>query len=108
LTSFPLQSEARVQANHSRLIVALQKAEADYLNAKRRFDAAQSSVDLEVKTLETVRNSAREATERMQDKAAEVDSLRSTLAMDERERELKLTQLKGPVTKKSGFWTKGM
>ena len=94
-----------MQANHSRLIVSLKKAESDYLNAKRRFDSAQSAVNLEDETLQTVRNSAREATERMQDKAAEVDSLRSTLAMDVRERELKLAQLKGPGTKKSGFWS---
>ncbi|KAF8959498.1 hypothetical protein BDZ97DRAFT_1667013 [Flammula alnicola] len=91
-----IKSEARLQANHSKQVITFKKSEAAFLSAKMRYDMAQAQLNAEVEALETLRNNAREATERMQDKAAEVDVLRQTLAMDEREREVKLAQLRGP------------
>ena len=98
------QSEAQARSNLSALNVQLKKAEADFLNAKNRCDTVQAAVNAEVETLETIRAGAREATEHLQQKSAEVSILRSTLAVDEREREVKLTQLKGAGAKKSSFW----
>jgi predicted flap endonuclease-1-like 5' DNA nuclease len=102
---FPWQNEAQVQANLAKLNVALKRAEADFLNAKYRFDTAQAAVNAEVETLEAVRTSAQEATEHLQQKSAEVNALRSTLAVDEREREVKLTQLKGVGARSPSFWS---
>lgn len=92
-----IKNEGEIQHNLSRLNVALKRAETEYLNAKRKLETAQAAVDAEVGNLEAVRQSARDETEHMQKKTAEVNALRSTLAVDEREREVKLTQLKGPA-----------
>jgi len=48
--------------------------------------------------LETLRENAKDATEKVQDKAAEVDALRRMLAVDEREREVRLGELSGRGT----------
>ncbi|KAF8150685.1 hypothetical protein B0H34DRAFT_801621 [Crassisporium funariophilum] len=96
-----VKSEARVHANHTKLLAAFKKHESAYLNAKMRYETAQAELNADADALETLRNSSREATERVQDKAAEVDSLRATLAVDEREREVKLGQLRGSISKKS-------
>ena len=45
--------------------------------------------------LETSRQHAREATERMQDKMREVELLRAQKSVDDRERAVKVTELKG-------------
>lgn len=65
---------------------------------------ALAELNAEAETLETLRGNSREATERMQDKATEVDTLRKTLAVDNREREVKLTQLKDGRPK-SKLWS---
>lgn len=97
---FP-QNESRIQASHAKVLGNFKKREAAYLNAKRRYELALAELNSESETLDTLRASSREATERMQDKAAEVDILRKTLAVDSREREVKLAQLNGP---RSSFW----
>ena len=45
--------------------------------------------------LETLRNNTKAASELVQNKTAEIDGLRTTLAVDEREREIRLSDLKG-------------
>ena len=102
---FPLQSEAQAQNNVSELNDELKKAESDFLNAKMRCDTAQATVNTAVEVLETLRAGAREATEHVQRKSAEVSILRSTLAVDEREREVRLTQLKGMGARSPNFWS---
>lgn len=100
-----LQSEAHVQANHSKLLSIFKKKEALYLDAKRSFEKAGAELNAESETLEMLRANALDATARMQDKAAEVDALRKTLAVDNREREVRLAQLAGKsVTRRNGFW----
>lgn len=106
-TALFLQKEGEIQDNLAKLNIALKRAETEYLNAKRNLETAQAVVDAEVRKLEAVRHSARDETEHLQKKAAEVSALRSTLAVDEREREVKLTQLKGPAGSNSPFWRRG-
>lgn len=96
------QSEARVQASHGKLIHTFKKAEAAYLNAKMKYETAQAELNAEAETLDLLRANAREATQSVQDKSAEVDALRQTLALDEREREVKLSELKG--SRRTSFW----
>ncbi len=103
LTSYHAQSEVRAQASHASTQQMFKKKEAMYLNAKKKYDLALAELNAEDETLQTLRGNSREATERMQDKAAEVDTLRKTLAVDTREREVKLTQLKGGRPK-SKLW----
>ena len=103
LTSHYVQSEVRAHASHADTLQMFKKKEAIYLNAKKKYDLALAELNAEDETLQTLRGNSREATERMQDKAAEVDTLRKTLAVDTREREVKLTQLKGGRPK-SKLW----
>lgn len=51
-------------------------------------------MNAEAAALETWRGSAREATDRMQEKAREVENLRAMFSVDEREREVRLSKLK--------------
>ncbi|PPQ75253.1 hypothetical protein CVT24_007431 [Panaeolus cyanescens] len=103
-----IKSEARIQSVHQQLLTKFKKQEAAYLNAKNAYDIALAQLQAEEQTLETLRQNSLEATERVQEKAAEVDRLRTTLAVDARERELKLGELKGKPPKgnrRSGFWS---
>ena len=52
--------------------------------------------------LETLRNNTKAAAELVQSKSAEIDDLRSTLAVDEREREIRLSDLKGSTVNGAG------
>lgn len=70
-----------------------QKHEAVFLAARSKYEAAQSTLSSETETLELNRSNAREATEKMQDKSVEVESLRTMLGVDERERAVKLGEL---------------
>lgn len=76
-----------------------QKLETAYLAARTKYESTQAQLHAEAEALETCRNSARELTERIQEKSQEVDSLRVMMSVDEREREVKLGQLEG---KKAG------
>ncbi|KAF9522066.1 hypothetical protein CPB83DRAFT_150876 [Crepidotus variabilis] len=93
-----VKSESRVQVTHSKLLTTFKKTESTFLSAKAAYETALAQLNAEAENLETLRLSAREATEKLQDKAAEIDSLRATLSVDEREREVKLGQLKGRRT----------
>ncbi|KAJ3493486.1 hypothetical protein NLJ89_g11008 [Agrocybe chaxingu] len=94
-----VKNEGRAQANHNKLLGQFKKTEAAYLSAKMKYDTDLAHLKSEEEILETLKNNSREATERMQDKAVEVNALRETLRVDEREREVKLTQLKGKSPK---------
>lgn len=94
-----MQSEARAHANHTKSLFAFKKTEAAYLNAKLRHDTAMAELAAEDDAIAALKNNSKEATELVQEKSAEVDSLRTTLAVDERERELRLSNLKGSTVK---------
>lgn len=70
---------------------------------KARHETLQAQLKAEADTLEAVRDGARQATERVQFKSQEVDSLRKMLSVDEREREVKLSELKGP-NRRGSMW----
>lgn len=53
-----------------------------------------------------MRNNTKAAAELVQNKTAEIDGLRTTLAVDEREREIRLSDLKGS-TINSGTGSRG-
>lgn len=91
-----------MQLSHGKKIHAFKKAEAAYLNAKMKYETAQAELNSEAETLELLRTNAREATQSVQDKSAEVDALRQTLALDEREREVRLGELKG--ARRGSLW----
>ncbi|KAF8802472.1 hypothetical protein BYT27DRAFT_6761869 [Phlegmacium glaucopus] len=102
-----VKTEAHAHANHSKSLFAFKKTEAAYLNAKMRHETAIAELSAEVDALETLKNNSKEAAEKVQEKATEVEGLRTSLAVDERERELRLSNLKGPTvhgapTKRSG------
>jgi len=70
-----------------------------------RYETAQAELSAEADTLETLKHNSKEAAEKVQDKAAEVASLRATLAVDEREREIRLSDLKGQTVNGTGTGT---
>ncbi|RDB26318.1 hypothetical protein Hypma_006637 [Hypsizygus marmoreus] len=90
-----IRNEARAQAARTKIFADFQKEEALFLAARSKFEAAQSRLNSEDETMEIVRNNAQEATERLQEKAQEVDSLRTMFGVDERERAAKMTELEG-------------
>ena len=89
------QIEAHAHSNHSKSLFAFRKIEAAHLNAKLRYETALAELHAEDGALETLKNNTKAAGELVQNKSAEVDGLRTTLAVDEREREIRLSDLKG-------------
>jgi hypothetical protein len=75
--------------------MAFQKAERAFLAARARCETAEAELGVRDEALETSRQHAREATERMQDKMREVELLRAQKSVDDRERAVKVTELKG-------------
>ncbi|KIK62930.1 hypothetical protein GYMLUDRAFT_471361 [Collybiopsis luxurians FD-317 M1] len=107
-----VKREAKAHTAHTKALTAFQKAEEVYLAARTKYEVAQAAMQAESEILEIARNNARSATENMQEKATEVDGLRKVFGVDEREREVMLTDLKGKSKDKeigkerkgSGFW----
>ncbi|KAG6862540.1 hypothetical protein C0995_000088 [Termitomyces sp. Mi166 len=88
-----IQNEAKAHEERKKLQAECQKQESLFLAARARYEAAQARLHSEDETLEIVRNKARDATERLQEKSQEVDSLRTMFAVDERERAAKLAAI---------------
>ncbi|KAF5327541.1 hypothetical protein D9619_004172 [Psilocybe cf. subviscida] len=72
---------------------ALAKAKDALLKAQMRFDTLTAEHSSTQKTLARVRGDAMEITGQMQSKSAEVENLRRTLELDERERGVRLGSL---------------
>jgi hypothetical protein len=98
-----VQGEAKAHANHLKVFGALKKQESAFLASKSRYESLQGQLSAEAERLEAVRESAKVATERVADKSQEVDGLRKMFGIDEREREVKLGQLKETST--SMLWS---
>jgi L-rhamnose mutarotase len=90
--SYP-QTEAKAHSAQIKVLSQFQKEERAFLAARTKYDAAQAYLQSEKEALERVRSSARGVTERLQEKSQEVNSLRKTYAVDERERATKLAEL---------------
>ena len=60
-----------------------------------RHETALAELHAEDDALETLKSSTKAAAELVQNKTSEIDDLRTTLAVDEREREIRLSDLKG-------------
>ncbi|KAJ3865299.1 hypothetical protein EV359DRAFT_72506 [Lentinula novae-zelandiae] len=101
-----VKRESKAHTAHTKALTAFHKAEEAYLAARTKYEIAQAAMQSEAENLEVARNNARQATENMQEKATEVDGLRKIFGVDEREREVMLTDLKGKPKdgKGSGFW----
>ena len=99
-----IKEEAREAGKHAKLLVTFKKAESVYLDAKRQYDSVLVVLSAEKDTLEAIRERAREATESMQDKAVEIEGLRALFGVDEREREIRLTELKGTNGKRASWF----
>lgn len=98
-----VKNEATAHGIQAKLLAQSKRDEAAFLAAKSRYETTMARLKAEEANVERVRNSAREATERVQDKSAEIDGLRLTFGVDEREREIKLSQLKSEKGA-TGFW----
>lgn len=100
-----IKEESRVAARHAKLLAVFKKTESAYLDAKRQHDSALAALNAEKEALDALRERAREATESMQDKTVEIEGLRAMFGVDEREREIKLRELKGPVGKRTSLFS---
>jgi len=85
--------EERTHTSYTRVLSRFQEEERAFLAARTKYEAAQAYLHSEKEALERVRSSARDVTERLQEKSQEVDGLRATYAVDERERATKLAEL---------------
>ncbi|KAG6908676.1 hypothetical protein DXG01_003690 [Tephrocybe rancida] len=90
-----IHNEAKAHGQRAKLQAEYQKQESLFLAARAKYEAAQARLNSEDEALEIVRNKARDATEKLQDKSQEVDSLRTMFAVDERERAAKLATING-------------
>ncbi|KAF9000676.1 hypothetical protein BDQ17DRAFT_661051 [Cyathus striatus] len=90
-----VKHEYRAHVVHAKTLVTFKKAEAVYLAAKTEYETALARLNAHEEALAKIREGAREATERVQEKSQEVDGLRTVLSVDERERQAKLAQLNG-------------
>uniref|UniRef100_A0A0W0FMP9 Dna binding protein ncp1 n=1 Tax=Moniliophthora roreri TaxID=221103 RepID=A0A0W0FMP9_MONRR len=88
-----VKREAKCHTAHTKAVTAFQKVEAAYLAARTKYETAQALMVAEQETLDIARNAAIEATAKMQEKSQEVDSLRQTYGVDERERAVKISEL---------------
>jgi len=89
-----VKNEAKANAAHQKVLRRFQKEESIFLAARSKFEAAQAQLTSEEETVEIVRNHAKVATEHLQEKSREVDGLRTMFTLDEKERAVKLNELK--------------
>ncbi|KAF8071887.1 hypothetical protein FPV67DRAFT_1386933, partial [Lyophyllum atratum] len=90
-----IKEEAKANASRAKVQAEFQKQEAHFLAARVKYEAAQGRLAAENETLEIIKNKAKDATEKLQDKALEVDGLRTMYGVDERERAAKLAAVTG-------------
>ncbi|GLB40374.1 putative DNA binding protein Ncp1 [Lyophyllum shimeji] len=90
-----VKNEADAYKSRSKVQTELQKEEARLLDARAKHEAAQAHLAAEDEKLEIIKNKTKEATEKLQEKSQEVDSLRRMLGVDERERAQKLAECTG-------------
>jgi hypothetical protein len=88
-----LQTEEKAHSTHTKMLSQFQQEEKAFLAARSKYEAAQARLHAEEEVLETVRNSGKDLMQRLQEKSQEVDGLRTTYAVDERERAEKLAEL---------------
>ncbi|KAG7089465.1 hypothetical protein E1B28_011150 [Marasmius oreades] len=99
-----VKREAKSHTQHTKAVAAFTKAEAAYLEARTKFETAQALMNAEQENLEIARNAAMEATAKMQEKSQEVDSLRQTFGVDERERAVKIGELSRSTSKRKSWF----
>ncbi|KAF5382175.1 hypothetical protein D9615_004406 [Tricholomella constricta] len=90
-----VKNEAKANAARAKVHAEFQKQESLFLAARAKFEAAQARLTSEDEAVEVVRNAARDATEKLQEKSQEVDSLRVMYGVDERERAARLAAIAG-------------
>ncbi|KAL0953270.1 hypothetical protein HGRIS_004520 [Hohenbuehelia grisea] len=90
-----IKREAKCQSSHNKALTSHQKLEATFLDLRTRYEASQAVLNAGADALENARSNARDTTEKMQEKSQEVESLRTMLGVDQREREVKLAELSG-------------
>ena len=89
---------------HTKLLDDVRKQDAEFMDAKARYETTLARLHAQEQMLERVKEYAREATEQTRARAQEVDSLRAMFGVDERERELRIMRLVGKKTR-SSFWS---
>ncbi|KAL0562970.1 hypothetical protein V5O48_019108 [Marasmius crinis-equi] len=99
-----VKREAKAHTQHTKAIEAFTKTEAVYLAARTKFETAQALMNAEQENLDIARNAAVEATTRMQEKSQEVEALRQTYGVDERERAVKIEELTRSKTKRRSWF----
>ncbi|KAG2133257.1 uncharacterized protein EDB93DRAFT_1254930 [Suillus bovinus] len=97
--------EAKAEAAHSKSLLAAQKAESMFLEARARaeeerahWEGKQVEVKAQEDRLEAEREIVREVEDRMAECAREIEKLRILKATDEREREAKMAEMLGKKT----------
>ncbi|KAL0065070.1 hypothetical protein AAF712_007906 [Marasmius tenuissimus] len=99
-----VKREAKAHTQHTKSVTAFTKAEEAYLAARTKFETAQALMNAEQENLEIARNAAVEATTKMQEKSQEVEALRQTYGVDERERAVKIGELTRSTTKRRSWF----
>ncbi|KAG2356174.1 hypothetical protein BDR07DRAFT_1613247 [Suillus spraguei] len=97
--------EAKAGAAHSKSLLAAQKAESTFLEARARaeeeharWEGKKGEVEAQEERLEAEKETVREMEDRMAECAREIEKLRILKATDEREREAKIAEMLGKKT----------
>lgn len=90
-----IQDEGKAHTAHARALAEAHKAEMAFLAAQATHEKWQSSLRSAEEALEASREHARHTTEMLREKNEEVEHLRLTKQVDDRERLVKMKQLNG-------------
>jgi len=88
-----IKREAKAHTVHTKALALHHKTESKYLLLKAEYEKNQLDMENMEKALENERANARDISDRIAEKAKEVEKLRVTRNTDEREREAKLVEL---------------
>ncbi|KII85198.1 hypothetical protein PLICRDRAFT_116583 [Plicaturopsis crispa FD-325 SS-3] len=92
-----VKREAAAHSAYTKTLTATLKAEEAYLAAQVKFRALEAELAEREESLKVARDGARGATERMAEKMKEVERVRVLRGVDERERGVKVAQLKAKL-----------
>jgi len=89
------KDESRALASHTKAVKIEQKSSIAFNKAKAAYERAQADLKSSTEALETTREHARTQTEALKVKSLEVEQATRQKAVDDREREVKIAELKG-------------
>ncbi|KZT24403.1 hypothetical protein NEOLEDRAFT_1050951, partial [Neolentinus lepideus HHB14362 ss-1] len=90
-----MKDESRAHTTHATTLKGFHKTELEYLAARAKYESALTDLKNAEEGLEQMRHHAAMVTDMVKEKMREVEDLRGMKKVDDRERMVKVTELKG-------------